>query len=305
MSTGHWSLAIHGGAGVNLEEVLTKDRSAAIRAELSSVLDAVGQRLSSRGTSLDAVEDAVRRLEDSPLFNAGRGAVFNARGEHELEASIMDGRTLDAGAVALLSGIRNPIVLARRVMERSPHLFLCGEGALEFAAAERVETADPGWFRTDERCAALERARTAASPDGGTVGAVALDVHGNLAAGTSTGGLTNKAPGRVGDSPIIGAGTFASNVSCAVSCTGQGEYFVRATAARDIAALVEYAGNDVRTAADAVIAQRLSPLGGEGGVIVVDRAGEIAMSFNTQIMHRGSLSASAPMRVAIHAHDEA
>ena len=301
-----WALAVHGGAGAGREEEHAAEKADAIRATLKSVLEAAGALLASGGSALDAVEAAVCALEDSPLFNAGRGSVFNERGEHELEASIMDGRTLAAGAAAVLRGIRNPVSLARLIMERSPHVFLQGDGALLFASAHGIARVDPGYFRTERRWKTLEDAKRdasahagagpigARSQDLGTVGAAALDMQGNLAAATSTGGLTNKAVGRVGDSPIIGAGTFASNESCAVSCTGHGEYFIRATAARDIAALIEYGGKDLQTAVDIVIGQRLSRLGGEGGAIAVDRAGRVAFAFNTDVMIRGCVTSTAP-----------
>jgi L-asparaginase / beta-aspartyl-peptidase len=304
-----WSLAVHGGAGVNRGEALLDERTAAIRADLEAVLAAGALLLDGGGSSVDAVEEAVRRLEDSPLFNAGRGSVFNARGEIELEASIMDGRTLAAGAVAGLHGIRNPVALARRVMERSPHVFLHGEGALAFAAAEGIETVDADWFWTQHRWRAFERAKGLASAtptqprEHGTVGAVALDTAGNLAAATSTGGLTNKWAGRIGDSPIVGAGCYASNASCAVSCTGQGEYFIRATIARDIAALIEYGGKDAQTAAHVAIEQRLAGLGGEGGAIVVDRKGAVAFAFNTDVMLRGRVTDGSPPAVGINRGD--
>jgi beta-aspartyl-peptidase (threonine type) len=297
-----WSLAVHGGAGVNRGEALAENRAGEIRAALENVLAAGGRLLERGGSSLDAVGEAVRLLEDSPLFNAGRGSVFNARGEIELEASIMDGRTLAAGAVAGLRGIRNPVVLARRVMERSPHVFLYGEGALAFAAAEGIETVDEGWFRTEHRWRDLEAARRSSSPPPkslGTVGAAALDGRGNLAAATSTGGLTNKWPGRIGDTPIIGAGCFASNLSCAVSCTGQGEFFVRGTIARDIAASIEYGGRNAQSAVDFAIGQRLARLGGEGGAIVVDASGRAAFAFNTDVMLRGRMSRGAAPAVGI------
>jgi beta-aspartyl-peptidase (threonine type) len=289
MSTRRWALAVHGGAGALSESESVDERERVIRA----VLDAGAQRLAAGRSSLDAVEDAVRRLEDCPYFNAGRGAVFNARGEHELEASIMEGRRMAAGACAVLHGIKNPIVLARRIMERSEHVFLQGQGAIAFAEVEGVEKAPPAYFWTQARFAALEQARgraAAGRPPAShpsTVGAVALDRYGDLAAATSTGGLTNKAAGRVGDSSIIGAGTYASNASCAVSGTGQGEYFIRGTLARDVAALMEYAGYDVQRAADAVIGERLARLGGEGGVVAVDREGRVAFAFNTEAMCRG------------------
>jgi beta-aspartyl-peptidase (threonine type) len=300
---GAWALAIHGGAGDRDAEGVTEDREELIRAALSSVLADGARGLSSGRTSLDVVEDAVRNLEDSPLFNAGRGAVFNVRGEHELEASIMDGRTQCAGAVAIVSGVKNPVSLARLVMERTAHVFLQGEGAMEFAREQGVELMDQDYFWTAERWQALEKARQRAAmapeKEFGTVGAVALDRHGNLAAATSTGGMTNKRVGRVGDSPIIGAGTYASNASCAVSCTGHGEYFIRATIARDVAAMIEYGGKDARAAAEAVISEKLAGLGGKGGVIVVDRDGNLACSFNSRRMYRGLVSSSRSMRVAV------
>jgi L-asparaginase / beta-aspartyl-peptidase len=304
-----WSLGVHGGAGVNRGEALLPDHRAAIRSGLETALTAGARVLEGGGSSVDAVEAAVRCLEDSPWFNAGRGSVFNARGEIELEASIMEGRTLAAGAVAGLRGIRNPVTLARRVMERSPHVFLHGEGAIAFATAEGLETADADWFWTEHRWKAFERARgiaQASAPqpgEHGTVGAVALDTAGNLAAATSTGGLTNKWLGRIGDTPIIGAGCYASNAACAVSCTGQGEYFIRATIARDIAALIEYGGQDAQTAARLAIEQRLAKIGGEGGAVVVDRSGTIAFAFNTEVMLRGKVSRDSPSRVGIHLAD--
>lgn len=298
-----WALAVHGGAGDEGEAGLAMQRESAIRGALDDVLAEGARQLASGGASLDAVEHAVRHLEDSPLFNAGKGAVFNARGEHELEASIMDGKSLRAGAVAGLRGVKNPVTLARLVMERTPHVFLQGEGSMSFARTQGVEFAAPEYFRTSERWEAFERERrrsAAAAPrEHGTVGAVALDRHGNLAAATSTGGMTNKLEGRVGDSSIIGAGTYASNTSCAVSGTGHGEYFIRATVARDIAALIEYAGMDADAAAEQVIRQRLTGLGGTGGVIVVDREGSVVCVFNTSLMHRGFVSESMRAHVAI------
>ncbi|HEX7082071.1 MAG TPA: isoaspartyl peptidase/L-asparaginase [Gammaproteobacteria bacterium] len=312
-----WALAIHGGAGFGGEEAHGAEQDAAIRAELAAVLEAGARMLASGAPALDAVEDAVRRLEDCPLFNAGRGAAFNERGEHELEASIMDGRTLAAGAVAVLRGIKNPVFVARLVMERSPHVFLQGEGAAAFAARHGIERVGDEYFRTERRLRALHDAQRAAvtgppgdiersppPPDAGTVGAVARDVDGNLAAATSTGGLTNKAPGRVGDSSIIGAGTYASNASCAVSCTGHGEYFIRATAARDVAALVEYGGLDLAAAVDRVIRSRVAALGGQGGAIAVDRAGYVACAFNTPVMLRGRVTATSPPAVGIRAETD-
>jgi beta-aspartyl-peptidase (threonine type) len=303
-------LAVHGGAGEVRRRGLTARGEQAICAALTSALEAGARILDNGGTSLDAVEDAVRRLEDSPLFNAGKGAVFNARGEHELEASIMDGRTLEAGAVAAVRGIKNPVTLARWVMERSPHVFLQGQGAVAFATSHGMELVDPEYFWTQARWTALLEARSraasdsSASPERSTVGAVAYDRQRNLAAATSTGGMTNKLEGRVGDSSIIGAGTYASNSSSAVSCTGHGEYFIRATAARDVCAIMEYAGRDVRTAVETVIRLRVAELGGDGGIMAVDNAGTVVFVFNTEAMFRGCVTQATSPRVAIYREPE-
>jgi len=306
-AAGAWSLAIHGGAGEAREGPGAREADETRREVLHDVLAAGARALAGGASSLDVVEDAVRALEDSPLFNAGKGAVFNARGEHELEASIMDGRTLAAGAVANLRGIKNPVTLARWVMERTAHVYLEGEGALAFAREQGMPLVAPDYFWTEESWSELKRARLGArgartgQPWSGTVGAVARDRDGDLAAATSTGGTTGKLPGRVGDSSVIGAGTYASNASCAVSCTGQGEYFIRAAAARDICALVEYAGLDARAAARAVIHKKLERLGGRGGAIVVDRAGAAACTFNTGAMARGVVTSARRARVALSA----
>lgn len=300
-----WTLAIHGGAGMSRSNGLDPRREQAIRDALAAVLEAGAKALANGTTALDAVEDAVCALEDSPLFNAGKGSVFNAHGEHELEASIMDGRTLEAGAVAVLRGIKNPVALARLVMERSTHVFLHGEGAIAFAQEQGVELAAPDYFWTEERWKALKHARLRSHERStplelSTVGAVALDRRGNLAAATSTGGTTNKLRGRVGDSSVIGAGNYASNASCAVSCTGVGEYFIRATIARDVCALVEYADVDSRSAAEAVIKKRLGAIGGHGGVLVVDRDGDVSCVFNTDVMYRGAVTHATPAKTAVH-----
>lgn len=304
---GIWALAIHGGAGAGRRGADAAAFAAEVRAALADVLDGGARLLSAAGAALDAVEDAVVRLEDSPLFNAGRGAVLNERGEAELDASIMDGASLRAGAVAGLRTVKNPIRLARLVLERSRHVFVAGDGAEAFAERHGVERVEPAYFVTERRQRELEDARRSGRPgtgptagsETGTVGAVALDVHGNLAAATSTGGLTNKAVGRVGDSAVIGAGTFASNASCAVSCTGYGEMFIRATAAREVAALMEYVGLDVEAAADRVIHERVARLGGEGGLIAVDRRGHIAFAFNTDVMLRGAVARGEAPHVAL------
>lgn len=315
-----WGIAIHGGAGVIRRETLSPEREAEYRAKLAEALTAGHTVLARGGTSLDAVEAAIRILEDSPLFNAGRGAVFTAAGTNELDAAVMDGRTLGAGAVAGLTHVKNPITLARAVMEHSPHVMMIGAGAEQFARERRVELVAPEYFRTEGRWRALqriqeeERARAAgdtartqallreAGPDDrkfGTVGAVALDRYGNLAAGTSTGGMTNKRWGRVGDVPIIGAGTYASNASCAVSATGHGEFFIRNTVARDICALVEYRGMSLEAAGDEVVMRRLVQQGGEGGVIAMDPQGNVAMPFNSPGMYRGLVGPDGRPEVAI------
>ncbi len=311
-----WALAVHGGAGDRGRSEIDAAHERALREVLAAVLRAAAALLEAGGTSLDAVEAAVRRLEDSPLFNAGRGAVFNAAGEHELDAAIMDGASRRAGAVAGLRHIRNPVSLARRVMDASPHVFLNGRGAEAFARVQPgIEFVDPEYFSTEERRGALERARAAAGRRGSgpgaraaraepeTVGAVALDRNGHLAAATSTGGLTNKLPGRVSDSAVIGAGTYASDGVCAVSCTGQGEYFIRATAARDVAARLEYAGADLRSAAAGVLRERVGGLGGRGGLIAVDARGIIACPFNTDTMYRAFVTAAAEPVVAVYADE--
>jgi L-asparaginase / beta-aspartyl-peptidase len=301
-----WSLAVHGGAGALPKAGLDPDNESAVRAALTAALEAGARSLAAGVSSLDVVELAVCALEDSPLFNAGKGAVFNSRGEHELEASIMDGHTLKAGAVASLRGIKNPVTLARWVMERTPHAYLVGEGAIAFAQSEGMELMAPDYFWTEQSWSALKSERLRADPgrrmrDHGTVGAVALDRQGNVAAATSTGGMTNKLAGRVGDSSVIGAGTYASNASCAVSCTGHGEYFIRVAAARDLCALVEYGGRTVRAAAEAVIHEKVERLGGVGGAIVVGRAGEIVSVFNAGVMYFGKVTHDTRAVTAIYA----
>lgn len=304
-STGQWALAIHGGAGVidraSLSDAQVRDYEASLAAALS-----VGREGLSRGDSaMDVCERVVRVLEDDPLFNAGKGAVFTYDGGHELDASIMDGATGQAGAVAGVRVCKNPITLARRVMERTTHVMLAGDGADAFAEAQAKEPAlQPGgptveivansYFDTPARRESWEKLRSKAAGEltvrdvgaYGTVGCVALDRHGHVAAATSTGGMTNKRWGRVGDSPIIGAGTYASDRSCAVSCTGTGEQFIRHTVAREIAALMEYRGLSATTAAEEVIHRRLNK--GDGGVVVVSGTGEIALVFNSTGMYRGA-----------------
>jgi L-asparaginase / beta-aspartyl-peptidase len=297
-----WGLVIHTGAGNFTLETLGT-RAPKMRTAMEAALRAGHRTLAQGGSSLDAVQAAVVILEDSPEFNAGKGAVYTHEGTHELDAAVMDGRTMAAGAVAGLKHIKNPILLARLVMEKSPHVMMVGEGAETFARERGgIEFVPETYFGTDFRRRQLEcaleeeRARdgSALAPhsgaDGtyfGTVGAVALDRHGGLAAATSTGGLTNKRFGRVGDSPIIGAGTYASNQSCAISATGTGEYFIRFSVAKDICARVEYCGLPAQAAADEVIQRVLKTAGGDGGVVGLDRHGAVIMSFNTTGMGRG------------------
>jgi L-asparaginase / beta-aspartyl-peptidase len=286
------ALVIHGGAGTLAPEQMTPGIERELRAGLQRSLDAGHTILRSGGSSLDAVTAAVRVLEDDPLFNAGRGAVFTSAETHEMDAAIMDGRTLRAGAVGAVAGVRNPIELARGVMEKSPHVMLAGQGAEAFARELGHQIMDDDYFYTEQRWHGLKRVRAARAESlsdadrHGTVGAVALDQSGTLAAATSTGGNTNKRPGRIGDSPIIGAGTYANNKTCAVSATGDGEFFIRAVAAHEVSALMEYRGINLGEAARMVI-EKVATLGGTGGLIAIDRDGNIALPFNTTGMYRG------------------
>jgi beta-aspartyl-peptidase (threonine type) len=288
-----FGIAIHGGAGVISRDTMKPEREKEYREKLQEALEAGYKILKNNGTSLDAVEAAIRIMEDSPLFNAGKGAVFTGEGTNELDTSIMDGKTRNAGAAAGLKHIKNPITLARMVMERSPHVLLAREGAEAFAKEQGMELVDQSYFYTETRWKDLQKAKekekaqeSQADKKLGTVGCVALDKSGNLAAGTSTGGMTNKKFGRVGDSPIIGAGTYANNDTCAVSATGHGEYFIRWAVAYDISALMEYKGLSLKDAADLVIMKKLKDVGGTGGVIAIDKNGNIAMPFNTAGMFR-------------------
>jgi beta-aspartyl-peptidase (threonine type) len=301
-----FAIAIHGGAGVISRATMTPEAEKSYKEELGKALDAGYAVLESGGTSMDAVIAAVKILEDAPEFNAGRGAVFSAEGINELDAAVMDGQTLRAGAVAGLRHVRNPIELARLVMDRSPHVFLTGKGAEDFALENGMPLVPRSWFYTERRWQQLEQARRgerlSAADIGyyGTVGAVALDVHGNLAAATSTGGMTNKKWGRVGDAPLIGAGTYADNGSCAVSATGTGEFFIRGVISHEVSSLMKYRGLDVEEAARTAIQGRLAAIGGDGGVIVVDREGNIAMEFNTEGMFRGARSSRGKREIAIY-----
>lgn len=311
-----FALAIHGGAGTITRAALSPQREQEYRAALAAALLAGQRILAAGGTSLDAVVAAVVVLEDSPLFNAGRGSVYTYDGTIEMDASVMDGRDRRAGAVAALTTIRNPVKAARAVMERSPHVFLAGSGAEAFARGEGLDVADAEYFGTALRWQQLQQAKArdrvaldhdlpspSATPadEGkyGTVGAVARDRGGNLAAATSTGGLTNKRYGRVGDSPVIGAGTWAENASLAVSATGSGETFIRTAAAHDVAALVKYGGRTPRNAADEVLA-KVEDLGGRGGLIVLDRTGEPVLAFTTEGMYRGCVVGAGAPDVAIY-----
>ncbi len=302
------AIAVHGGAGTIERGLLSEERELAIREALEKAVRAGHEILANGGSSLDAVTAAVEILEDAPEFNAGRGAVLTSEGTVELDASIMVGGSLDAGAVASVKGVRNPIQAARLVMTDSPHVMLVGEGAETFARNRELDFADDDWFITDFRREQLEaiRARrdtqmTELSEDWySTVGAVALDREGNLAAATSTGGMSNKRWGRVGDSPIIGAGTYADNRSCAVSATGHGEYFIRHVVAYDICARVAYTGQTLAEASDTVVNKVLRQVGGDGGVIAVDPRGRISMPFNTAGMYRAAIHADGRLEVGIY-----
>ncbi|MFT4935402.1 MAG: beta-aspartyl-peptidase (threonine type) [Pseudoalteromonas distincta] len=323
MAQPKWAIVVHGGAGVIERADLTPQQEAAYRAAMTKVTQAGGEVLEKGGSALDAIEAAIHLLEDDPLLNSGRGAVFTAEGRNELDASIMDGATLKAGAVAGVTRTRHPISLARAVMETSPHVMLIGSGADTFSKETGLEQAEPSYFFTERRWRSLEKflaeqklpvpprpagpvvadeAAALAHDEGkyGTVGVVALDQAGHVAAGTSTGGTTGKRWGRVGDSPIIGAGNYASDASCAVSATGTGEYFIRLTVAREICALVEHKGLSLQAAADEVIQNKLTALGGDGGVIAVAPDGQMAWSYNTSGMYRARLAAGEPLTVGIY-----
>lgn len=331
-----WSIAIHGGAGVILRETMTPEQQADYEAALQAALNAGSEVLRSGGSAMDAVKAAIVPMEDDPKFNAGRGAVFTWDGVNELDAAIMDGRDRSAGAVTGVRTVKNPILLAEAVKDDGRHVFLSGEGAEQFAQDKGIEITEPGWFETQRRKEALERLKTnelsALDVDYkyGTVGAVALDQHGNLAAGTSTGGLTGKRWGRIGDAPVIGAGTYADNRSCAISATGAGEYFIRVGVAQEICTRLRFSsrtlpsdtgpddtgdqmeaapggrvaltGAIVSDVADAVMAE-VAELGGDGGVIVVTPEGEAVFSFNTPGMYRGRANSDGLNEVAIFASD--
>jgi beta-aspartyl-peptidase (threonine type) len=309
MSDGNrpWRLLVHGGAGVIERHLLTPELDREIRAALDHALATGAAILEAGGDALDAVEAAARELEDDPHFNAGRGSVFTFQGTNEMDAAIMDGRDRSAGAVTGVTATRNPVSLARTVMEKSPHVMLSREGADQFSREQDLEQVGPEWFATAERRRQLDDVRS--TPGGwfdedmkyGTVGAVALDHNGHVAAATSTGGITGKRWGRIGDTPIIGAGTWANDATCAVSATGAGEYFIRAAVAHEIDARMRLAGQNVQQAADAAIAD-MGGLGGTGGVIAVAANGETALAFNSAGMYRG-LASPEGRSVAIYGDD--
>ncbi|SEL98013.1 beta-aspartyl-peptidase (threonine type) [Chitinophaga rupis] len=317
-------MVIHGGAGTILKSQMTPEKEQAYKTALELALRSGYTILQKGGSSLDAVEAAIRVMEDSPLFNAGKGAVFTHEGKNEMDAAIMNGKTLAAGSVAGVTVIRNPITAARAVMEKSQHVMLTGPGAEKFAKEAGLEIVDPSYFYTEERWKALQKVKAAdenktqldhdadttrktsrlgiENKDNkfGTVGAVALDKQGNLAAATSTGGMTNKKYGRVGDAPVIGAGTYANNATCAISCTGWGEFFIRLCVAKTVSDLMEYRNETVQQAANELIMNKVPALGGDGGLIAIDKNGNIAMPFNTAGMYRGSVTEDGRIEVAIY-----
>jgi L-asparaginase / beta-aspartyl-peptidase len=305
-----FSIAIHGGAGTLVKGTMTTELEDQYKAALKEALDAGYSVLESGGTSVDAVEKAVIVLEDSHLFNAGKGAVFTAGETHEMDASIMNGKNLNAGAVSLISGIKNPISLACDVMEKSEHVFLAGEGAMQFAKMNNFAIEPASYFYDEFRhkqwleikdtdSFQLDHSKKKDSKFG-TVGAVACDADGNIAAATSTGGMTNKRFGRIGDSPVIGAGNYANNKTCAISCTGSGEFFIRGVVAYDVACLIEHKEMSLLEAANEVIHKRILEIGGDGGLIAVDAKGNIAMPFNTEGMYRATKSSNGKEEISIY-----
>jgi len=305
-----FTIAIHGGAGTILKSSMTAEKEAAYKNALSQALNSGTKILSDGGTALAAVEEAVRVLEDCPLFNAGKGSVFTATGTHEMDASIMEGKTLQAGAVAQVESVRNPIRLARLIMEKSGHVFLSGDGALDFAKKMNCELMEEDWFYDEFRYQQWQKIKgtdafqldhsTIKDQKFGTVGAVAMDSNGNVAAATSTGGMTNKRFGRVGDSPMIGSGTYANNATCAVSCTGSGEFFIRGVVAYDVSCLMEYKGLSLQAACDEVVHSRLLKINGDGGLIAADALGNLALPFNTEGMYRAWRKSNGEELIAIY-----
>lgn len=309
-----YAIAIHGGAGTILKSTMTPEKEAAYTQALQDAINAGETVLKKGGTSFDAVELAIISLENNPLFNAGKGAVFTNTGKHEMDASIMSGKDLRGGAVAGVSNIKNPISLSRAVMEQSEHVFLAGSGAMDFAKKVNARFENDDYFFVQMRYEQLQMALKSdtmildhtednfetGEKKFGTVGAVALDVHGDLAAGTSTGGMTNKKYGRVGDSPMLGAGTYANNNTCAISCTGHGEFFIRSVVAYDISCLMEYKGLSLKEACDVVVMDKLVKIGGEGGLIAMDKQGNIELPFNSEGMYRASKKQNEEIFIGIY-----
>lgn len=309
-----YAIAIHGGAGTILRSSMTPEKELNYKSALHDAITAGENILKKKGSSLDAVEAAIRSLEDNELFNAGKGSVFTHNETHEMDASLMCGNDLNAGAVAGVRNIKNPISLAKLVMQKSEHVLLAAEGAMEFAKKMKVETMPDSYFYAEMRYEQLKLAQQSDSvfldhtvnksdeteKKFGTVGAVAIDVNGDLAAGTSTGGMTNKMHGRVGDTPIIGAGTYANNNTCAISCTGHGEYFIRSVVAYDISCLMEYKGLSLKEACDEVVNKKLVKIGGEGGLIAIDKFGNINLPFNSEGMYRASKKENEDIFIGIY-----
>ncbi len=319
-TNGKYVLVVHGGAGTILKSTMTPEKEKLYKQGLQNALNAGNAVLKNGGTALDAVEATIKILEDDSLFNAGKGAVFTNEGKNEMDASIMDGKTLKAGAVAGVTNIKNPITAARVVMDKSEHVMMAGKGAEEFASMNGCKVVDPSYFFTTSRWLNLQEAKQEDSlkalhkdsttgllkqPDNhdykyGTVGAVALDIYGNLAAATSTGGMTDKRFGRIGDSPVIGAGTYADNNTCAISCTGWGEYFIRLVMAKTISDRMEFGHQSLKEAADEMIMKELPSLGGDGGLIAVDKDGNFVMSFDTEGMYRGYVKSNGESDIEIY-----
>ena len=302
-----FAIAIHGGAGPLIKAKMSDEKETKYKKALNEAITIGHLILSQGGSAVNAVEAAIKYLEDCPLFNAGKGSVFNHEGNIEMDAAIMEGKELQAGAIAGVTSIKNPISLAKEVMTASNHVLLIGKGAEEFAQTRNITQVDEKYFHLEHRMKQLKRAQEidktlldhAEDKKYGTVGAVALDIEGNLVAGTSTGGMTNKKYGRVGDSPIIGAGTYANNKTCAISCTGEGEYFLRTVAAYDVSCLIEYRGLSLQEACETVIHQKLTAISAEGGLIAIDKSGNIQLSFNSSGMYRASKVNHEPTFIGI------
>ncbi len=313
-----FGIILHGGAGTILKENMSDSLEAAYKEVLEKAIKTGHDILENGGTSLEAIAETIKIMEDSPLFNAGKGAVFTHDETNELDASVMVGNTQDAGAISGVTRVKNPIDLAIKVMTDSPHVMLSGSGAEQFASEQGIEMVDPSYFYTENRFRSLQRVKDSEKTEldhddktaftdpfikdskFGTVGAAALDKHGNLAAGTSTGGMTNKKWNRIGDAPIIGAGTYANNATCAVSSTGWGEFFIRAVVAHDISALMEYKGLSLKEAAEEVIQKKVPELGGDGGIIAIDKDGNMVAEFNTAGMYRAIMNAKGEMTIGIY-----